>query len=80
LGALFRSRDFSSKRSELVIIVTPYIVTPVNEKSLVTPIDRAAVASDTQTILFGRLNRVYGGNNTGTGKSTYHGNVGFIVE
>lgn len=78
LGALFRSRDYSSKRSELVIIVTPYIVTPVNEKRLVTPVDRAAVASDTQTILFGRLNRVFGGH--GNGKSTYHGNVGFIVE
>jgi len=78
LGALFRSRDYSSKRSELVIIVTPYIVTPVNENRLVTPIDRAAVASDTQTILFGRLNRVFGSQSTG--KSTYHGNVGFIVE
>ena len=82
LGALFRSRDYSSKRSELVIIVTPYIVTPVNEKRLVTPVDRAAVASDTQTILFGRLNRVFGGQNTGqnAGRNTYHGNVGFIVE
>lgn len=78
LGALFRSRDFSSKRTELVIIVTPYIVTPVNEKQLVTPVDRAAVATDTQTILFGRLNKVFGRNDTG--KSTYHGNVGFIVE
>ena len=78
LGALFRSRDYASKRSELVILVTPYIVTPVNEKQLVTPIDHAAVATDTQTILFGRLNKVFG--NKGGGKSTYHGNVGFIVE
>ncbi len=78
LGALFRSRDYASKRTELVIIVTPYIVTPVNEKQLVTPVDRAIVASDTQTILFGRLNKVFGSNNSG--KSIYHGNVGFIVE
>lgn len=78
LGALFRSRDYASKRTELVIIVTPYIVTPVNEKQLVTPVDRALVATDTQTILFGRLNKVFGRNNTG--KNTYHGNVGFIVE
>lgn len=78
LGALFRSRDYASKRTELVIIVTPYIVKPVNEKQLVTPIDKAIVASDTQTILFGRLNRVFGSKpNT---KRTYHGNVGFIVE
>lgn len=78
LGALFRSRDYASKRTELVIIVTPYIVTPVNEKQLVTPIDRAIVASDTQTILFGRLNRVFG--SKPNNKRTYHGNVGFIVE
>jgi len=79
LGALFRSRDYSSKRTELVVMVTPYIVTPVSERQLVTPIDRAVVASDTQTILFGRLNKVFG-NRGGSAKSTYHGNVGFIVE
>lgn len=28
LGELFRSRDFQSKRSDLVIFVTPYLVTP----------------------------------------------------
>ncbi len=78
LGALFRSRDFASRRTELVIIVTPYIVTPVNERQLVTPVDRAAAASDTQTILFGRLNRVFGSKSSG--KKIYHGNVGFIVE
>jgi pilus assembly protein CpaC len=78
LGALFRSRDYASKRSELVIIVTPYIVQAVNEKQLVTPVDRAVVASDTQTILFGRLNKVFGKRTTG--KGVYHGNVGFIVE
>ena len=79
LGALFRSRDYSSQRSELVIIVTPYIVNPVSERQLVTPIDKAMVATDTQTILFGRLNRVFG-SRSGANKGTYHGNVGFIVE
>ena len=79
LGALFRSRDFASTRSELVIIVTPYIVTPVSARQLVTPIDKAVVATDTQTILFGRLNRVFG-SRSGVNKGTYHGNVGFIVE
>ena len=79
LGALFRSRDFSSQRSELVIIVTPYIVNPVSARQLVTPIDKAVVATDTQTILFGRLNRVFG-SRPGANKGTYHGNVGFIVE
>ena len=79
LGTLFRSRDFQSSLTELVIIVTPYIVNPVNEKQLVTPIDRLATPTDTQTILFGRLNKVYGAAGTRP-KGVYHGNVGFIVE
>ena len=79
LGALFRSRDFQSNRTELVVIVTPYVVNPVNEKQLATPIDRLEFATDRQTILFGRLNRVYGvaGDQP---KGAYHGNVGYIVE
>ncbi|MGE0212384.1 MAG: type II and III secretion system protein family protein [Parvibaculaceae bacterium] len=79
LGALFRSRDFQSSRTELVVIVTPYVVNPVNEKQLATPIDRLEFATDRQTILFGRLHRIYGvaGDQP---KGAYHGNVGYIVE
>lgn len=80
LGALFRSRDYVSNQTELVVIVTPYIVDAVNEKQLTTPLDGLNVASDRQTLLFGRLNRVYG---TTSGKhpdGVYHGTVGFIVE
>ena len=79
LGALFRSRDFVSNQSELVVIVTPYLVGSVAEKQLSTPVDRMNVATDRQTILLGRLNKIYGapGNNP---DGVYHGNVGFIVE
>ncbi len=79
LGALFRSRDFQSNQTELVVMVTPFVVNPVNEKQLATPIDTLGIATDRQTILFGRLNKVYGvpGENP---KGVYHGNVGFIVE
>jgi pilus assembly protein CpaC len=38
LGALFRSKDFQKNESELVIIVTPYLVKPVSQK-LATPLD-----------------------------------------
>jgi pilus assembly protein CpaC len=38
LGALFRSKEFQKNQSELVIIVTPYLVKPVNQK-LATPAD-----------------------------------------
>jgi len=79
LGALFRSRDYKNNQTELVVIVTPYLVGPVAEKQLSTPIDRLNVATDRQTILLDRLNKVYGtaGQNP---EGVYHGNVGFIVE
>ena len=78
LGALFRSRDYIKNETELVVIVTPYIVNSVNEKQLATPIDRLNIPSDSQTILFGKLNKVYGTGQKPDG--VYHGNVGFIVK
>jgi pilus assembly protein CpaC len=79
LGALFRSRDFLRNETELVVIVTPFVVEPVNERRLATPADRLNIATDAQTILFGRLNKVYGVNG-GHPHGRYHGEVGFIVE
>lgn len=79
LGALFRSRDFQQNQSELVVIVTPYVVNPVNEQQLAMPTDGLNPASDKQAILFGRLNRIYGGPGKGP-DGVYHGNVGYIVE
>ena len=39
LGALFQSESFQRNETELVIIVTPYIVRPVNADQIVTPLD-----------------------------------------
>ena len=39
LGALFRSTDFRKGQTELVIIVTPYLVRPVNDSEIVLPTD-----------------------------------------
>ncbi|MEP7172102.1 MAG: type II and III secretion system protein family protein [Aestuariivirga sp.] len=79
LGALFRSRDYKHNQTELVVIVTPYLVGSVAERQLSTPVDRLNTPTDRQTILLGRLNKVYGtaGQNP---DGVYHGNVGFIVE
>jgi pilus assembly protein CpaC len=79
LGALFRSRDYLSNETELVVIVTPFIVAPVNENKLATPLDTLNTASDRQTILWGRLNRMYGVQGSGP-QGVYQGDVGFIVE
>ena len=79
LGALFRSRDYLSNETELAVIVTPYVVAPVNENKLATPLDTLDVATDRQTTLWGRLNRMYGVQGSGP-KGVYQGDVGFIVE
>jgi pilus assembly protein CpaC len=57
IGALFRSRDYINNQTELVVIVTPYVVHPVAQKQLSRPDDRFEDPSDTTTVLFGKLNR-----------------------
>lgn len=84
LGALFSSQEFERKQSELVVIVTPYIVDPTEESKLATPIDRFNNATDLQQLFLGRLNKVYGlpeGDGTQVGAAgSYHGKVGHIIE
>lgn len=79
LGTLFRSRDFVQNQSELVVIVTPYVINAVNEQQLATPLDGLNNATDKQGILFGRLNKIYGAPGKAPG-GVYHGNVGYIVD
>lgn len=79
LGALFRSRDFQNNETELVMIVTAYVVNPTSESKLAAPTDGFAPPTDAQTILFGHLNAVYGNDPHGL-KSAGDGNAGFIVE
>lgn len=79
LGTLFRSRDFISNQTELVVIITPHIVRSVAQRRLETPDKNLNEANDAQSILLGRLNRVYGSKEKQP-QGTYGGNVGYIVE
>jgi len=79
LGALFRSRDFLNKQTEMVVIVTPYIVNAASEKQLATPMDHFNEPTDRQTLLWGRLNKVYGTPGQHP-NGVYHGTVGYIIE
>ena len=55
LGALFHSDNFSRQQTELVIIVTPYIVRPVNSiHQLQTPDENYTPPTDVQRLLFMR--------------------------
>lgn len=54
LGALFRSDRFRRNETELVIIVTPYLVTPVNAKDIRLPTDGYKAPSDLERWLLGK--------------------------
>jgi pilus assembly protein CpaC len=56
LGALFRSTSFRNDQTELVILVTPYIVKPIDDPSKVaTPLDGFKHATDFERIVLGRI-------------------------
>jgi pilus assembly protein CpaC len=55
LGALFRSNRFRRSETELMIVVTPYLVQPVNANQIVLPTDGYRSASDLERVLLGRL-------------------------
>ena len=80
LGALFKSRDYVNRTTELVVIVTPYVVRAVAQKDLSRPDDGYQDASDPAAVLLGRFNRIYGVPGKGPGASSYHGKYGFILD
>jgi pilus assembly protein CpaC len=59
IGSLFRSRDFLNSETELVVIVTPYLVRPTSPDRLRTPADGFMNASERESLLMGRLNTLY---------------------
>ncbi len=80
LGALFRSRDYLSGETELVVIVTPYIVKSTSPDKLQTPIDGLQTAGDLETDLLGRLNKVYNTPPAAVSGRTYQGPYGYVIE
>jgi pilus assembly protein CpaC len=80
LGALFRSRDFQNDETELVVIVTPYLVDPTDPQGFRDP-DRGFVSPrDARTVLFGKLNEVYAVPGSATDKAPPRGASGFIFD
>ena len=83
LGALFRSRDYQEGETELVVIVTPYLVNSTNPANLQTPADGVQMANDVETDLLGRMNKAYKAPPAAEAMTTahgYQGPVGYIIE
>lgn len=78
LGTLFRSRDFVRNETELLIIVTPYIVHAIDPHDVVKPDANFAEASDPQGWFLGRMNRIYSTAGNLQRPPGYIGHVGFI--
>jgi pilus assembly protein CpaC len=79
LGALFRSRDFQNNETELVVLVSAYLVNPTNIAKLAAPTDGYQIPTDPETLLLGRLNAIYKRDTSG-GQKTASGSVGYIVQ
>ena len=80
LGSLFRSRDYINNQTELMVLVTPYVVRAVAQKDLSRPDDGFASASDPQTDLLGSINRIYGVPGRVEPARNYRGAYGFITD
>ncbi len=79
LGALFRSNSFQRNETELVILITPFIVKPVDDiAALHAPTDGFTLATDLERIL---LARQVGRSQSGLPVRTrIPGDAGFIVQ
>jgi pilus assembly protein CpaC len=80
LGTLFRSRDYLRQETELLIIVTPYVVHAIDPRDAVRPDANFNEASDPQAWLLGRVNRIYSTSGALQPMPGYSGRVGFITD
>ncbi|MGH1481481.1 MAG: type II and III secretion system protein family protein [Geminicoccales bacterium] len=84
LGTLFRSQRFQTSETELVIMVTPYLVKPVSEPVLASPIDGYQAPNDIERILEGRLHHARlqrgRGGPLGPEGQRLTGPIGFVLE
>jgi pilus assembly protein CpaC len=84
LGPLFRSTQFQRNESELVILVTPYLVRPVSTQRLATPSDGYTPPNDLDMVLDGSTQRpslpVGGKEPVGPQGSGAIGPAGFILQ
>lgn len=82
LGALFRSTDYTRRQSELVIIITAHLVTPVKGDSLTLPTDRIRIPSESELFLLGKTAGKTGNKKVPTDVSSqdFKGSYGYVME
>jgi len=83
LGALFRSAEYERQQSELVIIVTPHLVTPTRGEALALPTDRVRPPSERDLFMFGRVAASQAPSAGGAGevaRQDFSGSYGYVMD
>lgn len=83
LGALFRSAEYARRQTELVIIVTPHLVSPTRGEALALPTDRVRPPTEQGLFLFGQVAREGGPTGGGAGevaRQDFSGSYGYVLD
>jgi pilus assembly protein CpaC len=83
LGALFRSADYQRDQTELVIIITSYLVSPTRGEALALPTDRIRPPTEADLFLNGRTVRNVDGSNDAlaeVARQDFSGSYGYVME
>ncbi len=79
IGALFRSSEYQRSQSELVIIVTPHLVTPTRGEALALPTDRVRLPTERELFLFGQTSGQSGAAGE-VARQDFSGSYGYVME
>ncbi|WP_434613229.1 type II and III secretion system protein family protein [Tabrizicola sp. M-4] len=81
LGALFRSAEYERGQSELVIIVTPHLVSPTRGEALALPTDRVRLPTEAELFLFGEVGKAATSGPAGeVARQDFTGSYGYVME
>ncbi|ETX14814.1 general secretion pathway protein [Roseivivax halodurans JCM 10272] len=84
LGALFRSAEYQRSQTELVIIITPHLVTPTRGEALALPTDRVRPPSEKDLFLYGRVTdgsrRPNSGGAGEVARQDFNGSYGYVMD
>ncbi len=78
LGALFRSAEFQREQTELVIIITPHLVTPTTGEALALPTDRIRIPTEAELFLNGQLEGAAAFSDISS--QAFGGSAGYVME
>jgi len=80
LGALFRSAAYQRQQTELVIIVTPHLVTPTRGTAMALPTDRVRIPTEAELFLLGRTEGTQKGAAGEVARQDFGAPYGYVME